>query len=87
MEYAQIVKMGYVIQDFLEKKGIFNATPQQLMGLLIEKGFFKYDVREGKPMRDILRKLDDNDMLYLIPQVRVDRMEVNRQWFFNACHF
>lgn len=83
MEYAQIVKMGYVIQKHLEENNLFNAKPHQLMNVLIEHGFFKYDTREGKPLRDVLRKLDDNNMLYLLPQLRVDRMEVNRQWFFN----
>jgi hypothetical protein len=87
MEYSQVVKMGYVIQDFLEKSSKFDAKPPELMGLLIEKGFFKYDIREGKPLRDVLRKLDDNDLLYLLPQVRVDRMGVNRQWFFNICRY
>ncbi len=86
MEYAQIVRMGYVIQDYLQNNKLFDARPHQLMAMLIENGFFKYDVRDGKPLRDVLRKLDDNDMLYLLPQLRVDRMEVNRQWFFNIYH-
>ena len=83
MEYAQIVKMGYVIQKYLLENNLFDVSPPQLMDLLIDQGYFKYDIREGKPLRDVLRKLDDNDMLYLLPQVRVDRMEVNRRWFFN----
>jgi hypothetical protein len=87
MEYSQVVKMGYVIQDFLEKNEKFDAKPPELMTLLIENGFFKYDIREGKPLRDVLRKLDDNDLLYLLPQVRVDRMGVNRQWFFNIYRY
>jgi hypothetical protein len=87
MEYSQVVKMGYVIQDFLENNNKFDVKPPELMGLLIENGFFKYDIREGKPLRDVLRKLDDNDLLYLLPQVRVDRMGVNRQWFFNIYRY
>ncbi|RZJ30282.1 MAG: hypothetical protein EOO48_05360 [Flavobacterium sp.] len=84
MDHAQIVKMGYAIQKYLEQTNRFDVTPPELMDLLIEQGYFKYDVREGKPLRDVLRKLDDDDMLYLLPQLRVDRMDVNRRWFFNA---
>lgn len=87
MENAQIVRMGYVIQKYLEQNNLFDAKPPELMSILIENGYFKYDVREGKPLRDVLRKLDDNDMLYLLPQLRVDRMEVNRQWYFNVHRF
>jgi hypothetical protein len=83
-DYANVVKMGYIIQKYLEEKNIFNAMPQDLMEVLIDAGFFRFDVREGKPLRDILRELDSKNLLYLLPQVRVDRMESNRKWFFNA---
>ena len=85
--YPKVVQMGYVIQEYLEEKSVFDATPKELMSLLIDKEFFKYDIREGKPLRDILRELDDNDLLFLLPQVRVDRSEANRKWFFNAFRF
>ncbi|MFL0354748.1 hypothetical protein [Xanthomarina sp. GH4-25] len=83
MEKAQIVKMGYVIQNYLEKTKLVDAKPKDLMPTLIEKGYFKKDHSEGLPLRNVLRDLDEVNLLYLLPQVRVERKETNRFWFFN----
>ena len=83
MEKPKIVKMGYVIQDYLISKSLNNVKPKELMDMLIQKGFFKKDNREGLPLRDVLRQLDTDNLLYLLPQVSVDRKEINRFWFFN----
>lgn len=83
MENQKVVLMGYVIQEYLKSENLTDAKPKDLMPLLIEKGFFEKDHRNGLPLRNILRELDDNDMLYLLPQVREERKETNRFWFFN----
>lgn len=83
MTNSEIIKMGYLIQAFLEKEKLVDAKPKDLMPVLIEKGFFKKDHREGLPLREILRELDNRDELYLLPQVRADRKEKNVSWFFN----
>lgn len=82
MQDSQIVKMGYVIQEFLGKEKMNDAKPKDLMPILIQKGFFVKDHREGLPLREILRELDNRKQLYLLPQVRVERKE-KRYWFFN----
>ncbi|MCX7550278.1 hypothetical protein [Xanthomarina sp. F2636L] len=84
MEYSKVVKMGYVIEEFLKIKKLKNAKPKELMPMLIEKGFFNQDHRDGLPLRNVLRDLDEKNMLYLLPQVEVERKETNRFWFFNA---
>jgi len=48
------------------------------------KDFFSKDHRVGLPLRNLLRDLDAADLLYLLPQVTVDRKEINRFWYFNA---
>ena len=75
--------MGYVIQNFLEREKIIDAKPKDLMHILIAKGFFKMDHREGFPLRAILRDLDRKDQLYLLPQVTADRKTKNVMWVFN----
>ncbi|WP_432671155.1 hypothetical protein [Flavobacterium sp. SM2513] len=79
MEISQIIKMGYIIQSFLEKEELTNAKPKDLMPILIEKGFFKKDHREGLPLRELKSKNE----LYLVLQVRVDQKAKNVSWFFN----
>lgn len=84
MQNSEIIKMGYVIQAFLEKEKLVDVKPKDLMLILIEKGFFMKDQREGLPLREILRELDSRNELYLLPQVRAVRKEKNVSWFFNA---
>lgn len=84
MNQEKIVKMGYVIQDYLIRQNLEDIKPKDLMPILIEKSFFKKDHRNGLPLRNVLRTLDDSNELYLLPQVRVERKETNRLWFFNA---
>lgn len=84
MQNSEIIKMGYAIQEFLIKEKLVDAKPKDLMPILIEKGFFNIDHREGLPLRKILRELDNRDELHLLPQVRVERKDVNTLWFFNA---
>lgn len=84
MSQSDIVKMGYVIQDYLITNNLIDAKPKDLMPVLIEKGYFKNDHRYGLYLRNILRELDEKNMLYLLPQIRVERKEKNRYWFFNA---
>lgn len=84
MNPDQIVRMSTAIQQFLEKKQLVDSKPKDLMPFLIEKGFFEKDHREGLPLRNVLRALDESNKLYLIPQVRVERKAKNRSWYFNA---
>lgn len=84
MENRMIIRMGYVIQEFLKKKNLIDAKPKDLMPILIEKGFFIKDNREGRPLRDILRELDENNTLYFLHQVSADRKDKNVYWYFNA---
>ena len=57
------------------------------MPILIEKEFFIKDHRDGLPLRNLLRQLDDDNLLYLFPQVTAERKDRNRYWFFNAVKF
>lgn len=84
MENPKIIRMGYVIQEFLKVMNLIDAKPKDLMPILIEKGFFIKDNREGRPLRDILRELDENNTLYFLPQVSADRRDKNVYWYFNA---
>lgn len=59
-----------------------KVKAKSLMNLFIEKGIFSSNHRDGLPIRNYLRYLDDNDMLHLIPYVMVERKAVNRNWFF-----
>jgi hypothetical protein len=87
MEFSKIVIMGYTIQDHLLKQNLVYVKPRELMPLLIDKGFFSKDHKGGLPLRELLRELDRNNLLYLLPQVSVEVKPINRFWFFNPVKF
>ncbi len=69
--------LGKAVYDLL------SGAAYDLMPTLIEKVFFNQDHRNGLPMRNLLRELDEKNMLYLLPQVSMERKVKNRYWFFN----
>lgn len=87
MDDTTIVKMGYAIQKYLEKSGIKSAKPAELMEPLIELGFFEKDHREGLPLRDVLRDLNETNKLYLLPQVKKELKTKNIWWSFELIKF
>jgi len=74
--------MGYSIQDFLQKEKLNTAKPKDVMPWLIKQGYFNSDHREGLPLRNVLRQLDIGNKLYLLPNLVVERKEVNTFWSF-----
>ncbi len=65
----EIIEMGYCIQNFLDNTSLDTVKPKDLMPELIEKGFFNKDHRNSLPLRNILREIEANDKLFLLPQV------------------
>jgi hypothetical protein len=82
MNDSQVIRLGHSIQAFLQKHKMECAKPKDIMPWLIEKGYFKNDHRAGLPLRNLLRQLDDENKLYLLPNLKVERKEVNRFWSF-----
>lgn len=82
MKDSQIIRMGYSIQAFLQKEKLVSAKPKDLMPYLIEQRYFTKDHRNGLPLRNILRELDDENKLYLLPNLMTERKEVNTFWSF-----
>jgi hypothetical protein len=53
-----------------------------MMPYFILAGVFEKDTKNGLPIRAVLRRLDANNQLHLIPYVYADRKAVNTKWFF-----
>ena len=55
----------------------------ELMHLFVEAGIFTKDcIRQGKPIRDVLRTLDSKNQLQRIPYAIPERKICNTSWFF-----
>ncbi len=84
MEKDEILRLSRAIQAFIISTGIERVRPKELMPHLIAEGFFKKDEKFGKPLRDVLNKLDKNNLLEFLPQVRPERQEKAVYWYFEA---
>lgn len=67
----------------------FIANPEvdcfaanKLMPLLVEKGVFNVDKKNGLPLRQVLREMDKNKELESLPRLFAERIEPNVFWYF-----
>lgn len=59
-----------------------KVMAKDLMPFFIREGIFNKDHREGLPIRNLLRELDDGKQLHLIPTVLAERKSTNTNWYF-----
>lgn len=55
---------------------------KDLMPYFIKANIFVQDQKNGLPIRKILRQLDDNNQLHLLPNLIAERKAKNTNWFF-----
>lgn len=80
---SKIVAINKVIQTYFENNPSVNEVmAKDMMPYFILAGVFEKDVKNGLPIRTILRRLDEKNELYKIPFVYAERKEVNTHWFF-----
>ena len=59
-----------------------EVQAKDLMEDFIKGGVFNKDYKDGLPLRDFLKKLEDNDSLDLFKQTKLIRKVENKYWFF-----
>lgn len=67
---------------FADKTNPRQVPALELMGLFINKGIFNKDHRNGLPIRNILRKLNNEGCLHDIPYARGELKQKNIYWTF-----
>ena len=85
LEKAKLIDI--YAQEWLHRNNREKAKPRELMQYLIERGVFTHDNREGRPLRDVLRKLDELNRLDFITSLTVERKKKNRYWCFKRVAF
>ncbi|MGK9118036.1 hypothetical protein [Olivibacter jilunii] len=68
---------------FKKNPSVETVSAKDLMPYFIEAGIFEKDHKSGLPIRKILRELDTENSLHLIPCVRQERKQKNTNWFFD----
>lgn len=83
MSIQKIEKINQVVDEyFANNPSVDKVQAKDLMPLFIKAGIFTQDQREGLPIRRVLRELDKNDKLDLMPCVYPERKNVNTNWYF-----
>lgn len=84
MDNLQTARLSHAIQRIIIESGQERLRPKELMPQLIAQGFFSKDEKFGKPLRDVLNRLDKEGRLHLLPQVIAERQEKAVYWYFEA---
>lgn len=80
---TQVSKINKVIENFFTENSSVTLIPaKDLMLYFIKAGVFLKDYRNGLPIRNFLRELNERSALHLIPSVHPERKKVNTYWFF-----
>lgn len=84
MNMSKIQRINQVLAEYFKRnKNVLRVPAMDLMDEFVKAGIFKSDSeRAGLPIRKLLRELDENNQLDLIPYVNVERKSVNRNWYF-----
>lgn len=83
MSDDKVQKINEIVKDFFEKntdKEMIAA--KHIMPFLVEAGVFEKDVKKGMPLRKLLRAMDKENTLDLIPLVHAERKEESIYWYF-----
>ncbi|MEI8047982.1 MAG: hypothetical protein WCI92_11430 [Bacteroidota bacterium] len=82
-DILKIDSINRVIEAYFEKNTSVTIVPaKELMPAFIEAGIFTKDHKKGLPIRQILRELDRDKQLQLIPFVHPERKEKDTYWYF-----
>lgn len=78
----QVEVINDVIELYFQENPAVNIVPvKELMPTLIATGLFKKDIKKGKPLRDLLRKLNEAGELHLIPNIHTEEKESSTYWY------
>ena len=81
-DIQKALRIKKAVDEYFENSGETKVLAKDLMPLFISKGIFTKDYKEGLPIRDFLRHLDENNHLHLIPQIHFEQKDKNKNWYF-----
>lgn len=81
-DIQKALRIKRAVNEYFENFSDTKVQAKELMSLFIKKGIFASNNKDGLPIRDFLRFLDENKQLSLIPQVFFEQKEHNKNWYF-----
>ena len=81
----KITKINFVLKDYFDlNKTVRKIPARDMMSYFVLAGVITKDEKNGLPISILLRKLDANNQLQLIPFVFADRKSVYTKWYFQS---
>ncbi len=81
-DIQKALRIKRAVNEYFEKTNESKIEAKELMNLFIDKGIFTKNHQDGFPIRELLRKLDEDHQLQLIPQIYFEQKEKNKNWYF-----
>ena len=81
-DIQKALKIKKVVTEYFEKTNLTKVQAKELMHDFVAKEIFPANHKDGLPIRDFLRKLDDEKHLHLIPQIFFEQKDQNKTWVF-----
>ncbi len=81
-DIQKALRIRRAVNEYFENTNETKVQAKELMNLFIKKGIFTSNYKDGLPIRDFLRLLDENRQLNLIAQVFFEQKEQNKSWYF-----
>ena len=81
-DIQKALRIKRAVVEHFEHSTETKVQAKELMNYFISKGIFSRNQKEGLPIRNFLRLLEENKQLKLIPQVHFEQKEQNKNWFF-----
>lgn len=79
------IAVNFVVNEFFQNSpNVTNILAKELMNEFVKANIFNKNTKDGLPIRNLLRDLDRNNQLYLLPLLRVVRNSNNRNWYFTT---
>lgn len=79
----KITNINLVLKDYFDlNKSVTRVVARDMMPYFVLAGIFANDQEKGLPILNLLRKLDAENKLQLIPFAFPDRKSVYTKWFF-----
>lgn len=81
-EIQMALRIKRCVKEFFDTHNQTEIEAKELMPLFIKMGIFKSNHQAGLPIRELLRHLEKEKYLNLIPQALYKQKNTNKNWFF-----
>ncbi len=84
-KYTQI---NLVLKDYFDlNKNVKNIPAKNMMPYFVLAGIFSKNEKNGLPIHYLLKKLEEQNQLKIIPFAVAEKRNVYTKWFFKSLNF